>query len=66
MNLSEALDVALDIRRGTKRLADVALEDRAAVRTALNDETLLSAHARSKESSRATRFTFARPRNAVV
>jgi hypothetical protein len=67
MDLNEALDIALEIKRGRKRLLDVPIETRGAVRSALNDELLLATHARTKEqiAPRTSRFTFARPRQAA-
>lgn len=67
MDLNEALDLALEIKRGTKRLADVPVDSRSAVRSALNDDLLLAAHARTKEAApRTSRFTFSRPRTAAI
>lgn len=67
MDLTEALDIALEVKRGRKRLADVPVDTRAAVRTALNDDLLLAAHARTKETlPRTSRFTYARPRQATI
>lgn len=62
MNSTEALDAALAVRRGQKRLADFSKEEQPLVRATLHvtPEIKLADLARSQECGNAKPFSFAR------